>query len=138
MTEKTKKQIKVKILRYNPTKDKEPRYETYAVPFETGISVLNLLQSVYEIDTSLAFSYSCRIGRCGGCGVFANGKAVLACCTLVTDDILIEPPISLGFRIAKDLIYSHDLNEWGCLSLPRRNAFYRFNEGHGKAKKGVE
>ena len=138
MAEKTKEQIKVKILRYNPSKDKGPRYETYAVPFEKGLSVLNVLQRVYEIDSSLVFPYSCRIGRCGGCGAFVDGKAVLVCCTLAKGDMLIEPPISLGFKIAKDLAYSDDLSQRDTLSLPRRNAFYRINASYEKVKEGIK
>lgn len=95
--------IKVKILRFNPDKDKQPYYKEYAVPFSRGLTVLMALNYIYEnLDSSLAYYYSCRTGKCGGCTVMVNGKAVQSCTTLVEGDIVVEP--LRGFEIIKDLV----------------------------------
>ena len=84
--------INVRILRFNPTKDEQPYYKDYEVPFSQGLTVLMTLNHIYEnIDTSLAYYYSCRTGKCGGCTVVVNGKPVLACSTPVEGDIVVEP-----------------------------------------------
>mgnify|MGYP000630865479 CR=1 FL=1 len=102
MSEK-KKKIKVRILRFNPAKDAQPYYKEYEVPLSEGLTVLMALNYIYEnIDSSLAYYYSCRTGKCGGCTVMVNGKAVLACVTLVEGDITIEP--LPGFKVIKDLV----------------------------------
>lgn len=70
----------------------EKNLVTYRLPVERGESVLGVLQYVYEnLDSSLAFYSSCRIGLCTGCLVRVNGKAVLACTTAAEGDMLIEP-----------------------------------------------
>lgn len=97
------KKVKVRILRFNPAKDNQPYYKDYEVPFSQGLTVLMALNNIYEsIDTSLAHYFSCRTGKCGGCTVMVNNKAVLACTTLVEDDIVVEP--LQGFDVVKDLV----------------------------------
>lgn len=108
MTE-VKEKIKVKVFRFDPSIDKEPRYVTYEVPFskEEKMCVLSLLDYIYEnLDSSLAYLSSCRVGRCHCCDLMVNGKAVEACSELVLGDITIEPPLKLGFKVIKDLIAS--------------------------------
>ncbi len=64
----------------------------YEVPVKPGQSVLGVLQYIYDrLDSTLAFSCSCRIGLCSGCLVRVNGKVVKACTTLAEGDLLIEP-----------------------------------------------
>lgn len=64
----------------------------YKVPVEAGESVLGVLQHIYDyLDSSLAFSCSCRIGLCSACLVRVNGQVVKACTTLADSDMLIEP-----------------------------------------------
>jgi len=130
------RKIRVKIFRFNPVKDKEPRYETYEVPFVEGMSILNLLNYVYEnIDSSLAYYYSCRIGRCGCCDLIVNGRAAQSCCTLASDNMIIEPPLNLGFKVIKDLISSDvSVGERNKLFIPNINAFHRFNKAYMKVK----
>lgn len=128
------RKIKVKVFRFNPAEDKEPRYETYEVPIEEGWSVYNVLMYIYEnIDSTLSFYHSCRIGVCGGCGAIVNGKGVRICTTIVKEDFTIEPPINLGFGVIKDLVAKDVLLEdREKLSLPRINAFHRFNKAYIK------
>jgi len=99
--------ITVKILRYNPEKDKRPRYRTYQVEAEATDRVLDLLEKIkgYQ-DGSLSFRRSCAHGICGSDAMRINGVNRLACKTLVKDlhsrKITIEP--LLGLPLVKDLI----------------------------------
>jgi len=56
-------------------------------------------------DPSLAFRCSCRVGMCGSCGMVIDGKARLACRTLVNslgNDISLEPMKSMP--VVRDLV----------------------------------
>jgi succinate dehydrogenase/fumarate reductase iron-sulfur protein len=102
MAEKTKK-INVKILRSKPWDGKKPEYMTYNVPLEGKMSILNVLVYIAEnLDPTLGFYSSCRIGKCAGCQVVANGKVRLACVTLVEGDITLEP--LRKFKVIRDLV----------------------------------
>ena len=68
------------ILRYNPETDKTPRMETYTVPVQKGMTVLDGLHWIKEhLAPGLAWRSSCRMGVCGSCGMFINGFPRLAC-----------------------------------------------------------
>lgn len=70
----------------------EDRIEEYRVAVAPGESVLGVLQRIYEeLDPTLAFSCSCRLGLCAACLVRVNGKVTRACTTLVEGDMSIEP-----------------------------------------------
>ena len=100
-------QVKLKIFRYNPEKDKKPHYETYKVEAEPTDQVLDLLEYVKGfIDGTLSFRRSCAHGVCGSDAMRINGVNYLACKVLVKDigssKITIEP--MLGLSVIKDLI----------------------------------
>lgn len=100
---KTHQDFKVKVYRFDPDMDKEPTYQTYTVPYEMGLSVLNVLQYIYDnIDSSLSFYYSCRIGKCNGCLMIVNGKPTRVCTTPPQPLMTIEP--LKGFKVLKDLV----------------------------------
>ena len=71
---------RVKIFRFDPTIDSEPKYETYeGVPYRDR-TVLEVIQTIYEEwDPSLAFRQGCLNGTCVSCAVVVNGRAMLAC-----------------------------------------------------------
>ncbi len=98
--------IKVNISRFSPSDDMKPHIEAFDVPLQKGMSVVNVLDYVYEnLDGSLAyFSHTaCRHNTCGRCALLINGKVFLACQTKVFDDMTIEPlPRS---KIIRDLVY---------------------------------
>ena len=129
--------ITAKVYRFNPSKDQNARFETYQIPYQDGLSVMNVIQYIYEnIDPTLSHYYSCRIGRCGGCHIFVNGRAVQSCCTRASDEMVIEPPHRLGLRVIKDLIASDIyLTENKKTSLPHANALARFTHASDAAKK---
>lgn len=100
--EEIKKIVKVKCFRYNPEKDKEPYYQEYEVPLNGEMNVQNCLIYIREnIDPSLAFIANCRFGFCRRCLMKVNGKACLACTTVVKDDIVVEP--LLKEKVIRDL-----------------------------------
>jgi succinate dehydrogenase / fumarate reductase iron-sulfur subunit len=100
-------QVKLRIFRYNPEKDKKPHYETYTVEAHPADRILDLLEHVKgSIDGTLSFRRSCAHGVCGSDAMRINGVNHLACKVLVKDikskKITIEP--LLGLSVIKDLI----------------------------------
>jgi succinate dehydrogenase / fumarate reductase iron-sulfur subunit len=106
--EKNRKII-FKIKRWDPEKGRF-YISTYEVPTRRGMTVLEGLIYIKEnIDHTLAYRRSCRMGVCGTCGVIINGKPMLSCSTQIyhlnTDVITIEPLKNLP--LVKDLIVDH-------------------------------
>lgn len=133
----TQRVITATVYRYNPNRDQDARFVTYKIPFQEGLSVMNVIQYIYEnLDPTLSHYYSCRIGRCGGCHIFVNGRAVQSCCTRASDEMVIEPPHRIGLSVIKDLIASDIfLTENKKASLPHANALARFTHASNAAKK---
>jgi len=99
--------IEIEVLRYNPERDSEPRFQTFEVPFTDDTSLLQGLQYIKDhLDGSLTFRWSCRMGICGSCGKMVNGKPVLSCHTFLRDyypnKVRIEP--LNHFPIVRDLV----------------------------------
>ncbi|MEM3697758.1 MAG: 2Fe-2S iron-sulfur cluster-binding protein [Candidatus Bathyarchaeia archaeon] len=119
------KNFEVKILRFNPDVDDKPYYTIYKVPLEDGMSLMDVLDYIYKnVDSTLAY-YShtaCRRGVCGRCTLMINGKASLACQTIVQGDVTIEPPSK--FQVIRDLVYT----------VPKRDETIPLSE----AKKEIE
>lgn len=104
------KNVRFVIKRWNP---KEGRFfkSEYTVPIYKGMTVLDALLYIKEnLDKTLAFRGSCRMGICGTCGLVVNGKPMLACQTQVlllnTDTVYLEPLYNLP--LVKDLIVDHN------------------------------
>ncbi len=99
-------QVTLKIQRYNPEVDSQPRWETYRIEADPKDRVLDLLHKVkWEIDGTLAFRRSCAHGICGSDAMLINGKNRLACKVLVRDlgeEITVAP--IRGLPVKKDLI----------------------------------
>jgi len=98
--------IKVRILRFNPLVDEKPYYQTYVIPQIKGMSVLNVLDYIYDKQDSTLAYYShavCGFGICGKCTLLINGKPSLACQTLASEDIIIEPLPK--HEVIRDLVY---------------------------------
>jgi len=97
---------KVDILRYDPEKDEEPHKQTFEVPFDDTMSVLDALGYIKDnLDKDLTYRWSCRMAICGSCGIMVNNYPKLACKTFLRDypdGLLIEP--LANFPIEKDLI----------------------------------
>jgi succinate dehydrogenase/fumarate reductase iron-sulfur protein len=96
----------VKVFRYDPTVDKEPRYQTYEVPAEAwqNRKVRETIRYIYEnLDGSLSFRESCIAPHvCGACLMLVNKKSALACDVFAEKEMVLEP--SPKFRVIKDLV----------------------------------
>lgn len=100
---------RVKIFRFDPQVDKEPRYETYQTPYK-GYTVLDVLRHILEHqDPTLSFRFGCAGGgyqRCGSCPVLVNGRPALSCKKLAEEEMTIEPHPK--FEVIKDLAIDFD------------------------------
>jgi len=98
--------IKFLIYRYNSLKKSKFKYDSFEVPYNKGMTVLDVILYIYKhLDPTLAFRYECRQGICGTCGVMLNKKPVLSCSTQIDSTIetqMIEP--LANFLVEKDLI----------------------------------
>ena len=74
-------QVDLRILRYDPERDRKPHWEAYAVECDPKMDrVLDLLHRVkYEQDGTLTFRRSCAHGVCGSDAMLINGRNRLAC-----------------------------------------------------------
>ena len=97
----------VKVFRFDPAVDKEPRYETFDGISYADRTVLEVIETIYEeYDPSLAFRQGCTNGTCAGCAIVVNGEPVLACQKLAEREMVIEPHPK--FQIIKDLVVDFD------------------------------
>jgi succinate dehydrogenase/fumarate reductase-like Fe-S protein len=99
------KTIHVKVFRYNPAVDREPRFQEYLVPFEKGMSAMDALDYIYQnLDGSVAYydHAGCSLGICARCTGKINGKAGLLCQTAVEGDITLEPVNAS--KVVRDLV----------------------------------
>jgi succinate dehydrogenase / fumarate reductase, iron-sulfur subunit len=102
--------VNVKIKRFNPEVDKEPRWETYEVPTDPMESALGLLNYIkWHLDGTLTFRKSCAHGICGSDAMQLNGENKLACSVLVKDlvkgdgDTIRYEPLPAA-QVIKDLV----------------------------------
>jgi succinate dehydrogenase/fumarate reductase iron-sulfur protein len=95
----------VKVFRFDPAVDRDPRYETYEVPAEVwqNRKVMDVLKYIYQNHApGLAFREACYQGLCGCCTLKVNGRPVLACETFAEQEMVIDPLNK--DKIIKDLI----------------------------------
>jgi len=91
------------VRRFDPTREKTPRYVEYEVPYVKGMKVLDAVRYIQRnLDGTLAYRWNCREGICGSCAMEVDGKPVLTCKTEVRGKMLIEPMLS--FPCVKDLV----------------------------------
>ncbi len=80
-----KETVVLNVFRFDPEVDERPRRQTYEVPVQPGMTVLDALLYVLDnLDGTLAFRYACRQAICGSCGMFINGLPRLACQTQIS------------------------------------------------------
>jgi len=99
--------VTLNVFRYRPERAPAPVYETFRVPFQEDWMVLDALNHVKDqMDGSLSYRWSCRMGVCGSCGMSVNGEPVLTCATYIED--LLPGPIRIdplrGFPVIRDLV----------------------------------
>lgn len=106
--------VNVTVSRCDPSVDGRTYFQTYEVPLTRGMSVLNVLDYVYEyLDGTLAYyaHAACQQGICRKCTLTVNGKPSLVCQTMVDGDISVEPPGK--FEVVRDLVYKAGGREHG-------------------------
>jgi fumarate reductase iron-sulfur subunit len=111
--------IRLRVSRYRPDTDSEPHWQEYDVPLRKEWTVLDGLNHVKnEVDTTLSFRWSCRMGICGSCGMTVDGEPKLTCATFLSDHapgpVTIEP--LANFPVVRDLVV--DLSDF-MAKLPR-------------------
>lgn len=85
--------IDITVVRYDPEKSSEPYDQTYSIPYDDEMVVLDGLNYIKDhLDGSLTFRWSCRMGVCGSCGMMVNGEPKLTCAVFLKD-------YSLGLRV---------------------------------------
>ncbi|MBA2275910.1 MAG: succinate dehydrogenase iron-sulfur subunit [Chloroflexi bacterium] len=99
-------QVELRILRYDPERDRKPHWESYTVESGPMDLVLDLLHTVkWEQDGTLTFRRSCAHGVCGSDAMLINGRNRLACKIRVDQ---VGKKISVaplpGFAVIKDLV----------------------------------
>lgn len=99
------KAIKVRVSRYDPKVEKGPHYQAYEVPFEPRMTVMDVLDYIYEnLDPTIAYHShtSCHRRVCTRCNVTVNNKPGLSCHTEVVGDVTLDP--LPRFKVIRDLV----------------------------------
>ncbi len=79
-------QVTFKVQRYDPEKDVQPHLQEFVVPIKRGTTILDGLIYIREnLDSTLVFRTSCRMGICGSCGMMVNNYPHLACHTQIEE-----------------------------------------------------
>lgn len=99
--------IEIEILRYRPEQDNEPWMQTFQVPYQREMSLLDALQYIKDhLDSTLSFRWSCRMAICGSCGMMVNGVPKLGCKAFLRDYLpgkMTVEPLN-NFPIERDLV----------------------------------
>ena len=101
------KRIRLQVTRYRPEEESETTFEEYEVPCHKEWVVLDGLNYIKDqLDGSLSFRWSCRMGICGSCGMTVNGEPKLTCATMLSDyapgTVRVEP--LHNFPVVRDLV----------------------------------
>ena len=125
------KSIAARIFRYDPSMDSAPRYDTFEVPHEPDMRVLDVLDYVADnCGVGVGYRWFCGVKRCGMCGVTVNGKPVLACWEKATSTMTIEPLANMP--VVRDLVVDRGALERATLDmeprLERRVPYEKFPE----------
>ncbi len=99
--------ITLEVFRYRPDEDERSTFENYDVPYHKHWVILDALNWIKDnVDGTLSFRWSCRMGVCGSCGMMVNGEPVLTCATYLSASlpgpVRIEP--LKAFPVIRDLV----------------------------------
>jgi len=105
------KTITLQVQRYIPEKNPDPFFQEYEVPFQKKWVILDALNHIKNnIDGTLSYRWSCRMGVCGSCGMMVNDKPVLTCAKFLEE--YLPGPIKIAplnyFAIIRDLVVNTD------------------------------
>lgn len=99
--------VVLEVQRYLPDEESEPRFQSYEIEYMDSWVVLDGLNHIKaEVDPTLSFRWSCRMGICGSCGMMVNGEPKLTCESFIRDydtaRIKVEP--LSHFPVVRDLV----------------------------------
>jgi succinate dehydrogenase / fumarate reductase iron-sulfur subunit len=98
--------VKLRILRGVGEDAATTRYDSFEVPRQKGMVVLNAIHYIQaHTDPSLSARWNCKAGRCGSCSAEINGRPRLMCKTPVDSiegEITVEP--MKAFPRLRDLV----------------------------------
>jgi succinate dehydrogenase iron-sulfur subunit len=99
--------ITLQVARYRPEQETAPTIQEYEVPAPKEWVVLDGLNYVKDqLDGTLSYRWSCRMGICGSCGMTVNGEPKLTCATFLADyapgPVRVEP--LRNFPVIRDLV----------------------------------
>ena len=100
--------ITLQVARYSPESESPtPTFDEYEVPCPKDWVVLDGLNYVKDqLDGTLTYRWSCRMGICGSCGMNVNGEPKLTCATFLKDyvpgPVRVEP--LPNFPVIRDLV----------------------------------
>src|SRR5881397_2038702 len=99
--------ITLSVTRYRPEEESEPTFQSYEVPYRKDWVVLDALNYIKDnLDGSLSYRWSCRMGVCGSCGMMVDGEPKLTCASFLSESlpgpIRVEP--LRYFPIVRDLV----------------------------------
>lgn len=95
--------VRARVYRYDPAADQEPRYDTFVVPHEPRMRVLDVLERIVEMEgEDLGYRWFCGVARCGTCAIAINGTPGLACWEPAVPELTLEPLPNLP--VVRDLV----------------------------------
>ena len=102
-----KDRITLQVARYRPEKGSEAAFDSFEVPCPRDWVILDGLNYIKDqLDGTLSYRWSCRMGICGSCGMTINGEPKLTCATFLADyapgPVRVEP--LRNFPVIRDLI----------------------------------
>lgn len=103
--------ITIEVFRYRPEENGRPQFDNYEVPYEPEWVILDALNYIKDnIDGSLSYRWSCRMGVCGSCGMMVDGDPVLTCAAFchkyAPGPVRVEP--LTNFPVIRDLVIDFD------------------------------
>ncbi len=106
--------IRVQVYRYHPEQDTTPHMQTFELGDEFRHKmVLDALEQLKTLDSTLTYRRSCREGVCGSDGMNINGKNRLGCVSQIAEvigrsDTLVIRPLP-GMPVIRDLVVDQTL-----------------------------
>jgi len=99
--------ITLQVTRYRPEEETDIFVQQYEVPCRKEWVVLDGLNYIKDnLDGTLSYRWSCRMGICGSCGMTVNGEPKLTCETFRADygscPVRVEP--LRNFPVVRDLV----------------------------------
>ncbi len=103
--------ITLDVFRYRPDEEEQSTFQSYDVPYHEHWVVLDALNWIKDnVDGTLSYRWSCRMGVCGSCGMMLNGDPKLSCAAFLKDyfprAIRVEPLVN--FPVERDLVIDMD------------------------------